>query len=151
MSDNQKGFTLIELIVVIVILGVLAATALPKFVDLSGDARAAIMNGVEGSMRGANTIIFARSAIEGETGQVSASVTIGGVAIATVYGYAEDWLDLRAAMDLEPAADFTDIAAGDGGVSHTDAAAAATCQILYTNPTAVNLPPTYAPTITDCS
>lgn len=48
---RQKGFTLIELVVVIVILGLLAATALPRFVDLTGDARLASVQGVSGGLR----------------------------------------------------------------------------------------------------
>jgi len=62
--NKQSGFTLIELVMVIVILGVLAAVALPKFVDLKGDAQASALKGVVGAMNSAMSINYAaRSAV----------------------------------------------------------------------------------------
>ncbi|RRS03088.1 type II secretion system protein [Aquabacterium soli] len=59
MKRKQTGFTMIELIVVIVILGILAATALPKFVDMSGNARESAVKGLAGSANSAMSINYA--------------------------------------------------------------------------------------------
>ena len=54
---RQGGFTLIELVVVIVILGILAVTAAPKFLNLQSDARASSLQGLKGAMAGASGIV----------------------------------------------------------------------------------------------
>ena len=63
MKHKQGGFTLIELVMVIVILGVLAAVALPKFVDLKGHAVKAATDGVAGALSAASTINYAARSI----------------------------------------------------------------------------------------
>ena len=140
--NTQKGFTLIELVMVIVILGILAATALPKFADMGGEARVSVMKGVEGAMRGANTMVYAKAAANNQLG-ATGSVTIAGSAVTTVYGYATNGTQLALAMDLSPAADFT-VAAG--AIQRAGVTTPANCQIAYTAATSTTSP-VYTPTL----
>jgi len=82
-KQKQSGFTLIELIVVIVILGILAATALPKFANLSGDARAATMKAVYGSLQTTVATVHGQYLIN-PTGQ---PITVEGSPVFLTAGY----------------------------------------------------------------
>lgn len=67
MRQHQAGFTMIELIVVIVILGILAATALPKFVDMRSEAQQAAVDGVAGAAASAMNVNYAGCALTNHT------------------------------------------------------------------------------------
>ena len=83
---KQGGFTLIELVVVIVILGILAVTAAPRFINLQDDARNATLKGLQGAIQGASGMVYGRAAIAGLE-STSGAVSAGTGTIQTVYGY----------------------------------------------------------------
>lgn len=87
MKKQQSGFTLIELIMVIVILGILAAFALPKFADLSGDARYSSISGALGSVRSASAIVHSAALAKNLSAASGETVTLEGTDIDLVYGY----------------------------------------------------------------
>ena len=86
--SNQQGFTLIELVVVIVILGILAVTAAPKFIDLSSDAKAATLEGAKAAIQSARDIQYAKSAIVSGTPAYPLASEIGD--LLTLDGFTEN-------------------------------------------------------------
>jgi MSHA pilin protein MshA len=150
--QKQSGFTLIELIIVIVILGILAVTAAPRFIDIQTDAKIATLQGVKAALQGGSQLIYAKAAIAGQQSLDDGSVVITGITnpVVTEFGYPDaDTLtavnsgtvvatDIAAFTDLDEAEfDLIEGVADDGVISITlqGQDVSVNCFISYTNAT----------------
>ncbi|ALP41744.1 prepilin-type N-terminal cleavage/methylation domain-containing protein [Aeromonas schubertii] len=106
---KQSGFTLIELVIVIIILGILAVTAAPKFLNLQDDAKKAAADGVLSGVSSAMQMVYSKSALEGEekgkkSDSPAPSVDSAGGNITTHYGYpTADATGIEKAISLDGA------------------------------------------------
>ncbi|MEA9424704.1 prepilin-type N-terminal cleavage/methylation domain-containing protein [Aeromonas caviae] len=106
---KQAGFTLIELVIVIIILGILAVTAAPKFLNLQDDAKMAAADGVFSGVSSAMQLVYSKSALEGEEKAEKTNIptpyagSAAGV-VATHFGYpTAAWAGIGKAISLDGA------------------------------------------------
>ena len=163
---RSAGFTLTELIIVIVILGILAVTAAPKFMNMQGDARKAVLNGMSASMKAAANMVYSKAIIAGVEKQARQVLAIQGVTgdstdIAFGYPTAAD-TGILEVLDAKTSATGANAEWGRGalngnyimwptGVATTETTAiAAACYIQYTPATSATVPPVYTVKATGC-
>jgi MSHA pilin protein MshA len=163
--QKQAGFTLIELVIVIVILGILAATAAPKFIDLTGDAKKSVIQGVQGTINSAMNLAHAKAIVSSQTG-ATGQVVINGQYYALIYGYPTvagagtgtpdgttgKGLGIDKLVELSNGSDITYAA---GVYSHDDAADPTKCKVTYADASGSGSPVIVTPAsaeidVTDC-
>lgn len=155
--QKQNGFTLIELVVVIIILGILAVTAAPKFINLQGDARASTLQGMKAAIQGANSLYYSKAAIAGIEKKASGDTTPPVVEGVTLnFGYIQaSKAELEKALEITPT-DWV-IAASDPATDPVSVTiqpvdAPSTCIFTYQQAKDASTPPVYGtmPDASDC-
>ena len=148
MKRQQSGFTLIELIAVIVVLGILAATALPKFTDTSGQARLSAVDGLRAAIIGSYTMVYAQSILDGQTQLAGGNVMVSGVAVSTVWGY-PSVAGIQTVVVLAGDA-YTLTVSADDVLYEYGQPALSGCEIEYAESTAANTPPVLTIDVSQC-
>lgn len=144
MKQQAKGFTLIELIVVLLILAILGATVAPKMFDLTGQARIAALKSLNASVSSAAQLAHALQVAQGLA--ANANVTVEGSAVTMVNGYpAASAAGIGAAITYDTTV-FSATGAAPYTFQVTNAPTPTTCQFTYTaavspNPPAIQMPP----------
>lgn len=174
MNRKQTGFTIIELVIVIVVLGILAAVAIPRFTDFTGSSRQAVLAGLSGAINSANTQVYAQSLIQGKHTLGNTTVTMPGIdadndgnddPVPTRFGYLRDTAAGRDAMQsllqVEDGSGLNSSNAiafqvagglinvgydfdGDGNVTDDD------CHLIYTESSGASQLPAITYEVTDC-
>ncbi|WP_285817845.1 prepilin-type N-terminal cleavage/methylation domain-containing protein [Echinimonas agarilytica] len=89
LQGSQRGFTLIELVVVVVILGILAVVAAPRFINIQDDATLSTLEGFKGAINGANSLVFGKAVFAGLETNPNTPIDIDGTTIEVRYGFLE--------------------------------------------------------------
>ncbi len=147
MDKAQKGFTLIELVVVITILGILAAFAFPRFAALEVEARIAATEGLGGSVRAAAALAHSLSLVQGLT--PSQSVNMEGTTVTMAFAYPDGELT-GIENALQDITGFGETYAGGVATYETNGGNAGTCTVVYTDSAAAGDAPTIAVNVTAC-
>ena len=130
---RSAGFTLIELVIVIVILGILAVTAAPKFLNLQGDARESTLKGMKAAMESSASIVYSKAAIKGLETATSGSVSSGSTTITIANGYpTADANGIGATLDISAGDWSVSVSSASKTYSMTPTGAPSSCTVTYT-------------------